>query len=178
MTDAMIAQAIDKMKHYQLVLRGDGRAFGLGSMTEARWKTFYDTMAAEGIYPKGLDYTKAYDLQLHARHRCRNSNERCSRCQCRQTLSTTASQALADLSFAVERRRIRFAAGAVGCGKSTALRLIAGLLAPDSGTVTLAGGRPEIGFVFQEPTLMPWADALTNVRLPLDLKSMPRGEAE
>ena len=39
-------------------------------------------------------------------------------------------------------------------------------------------GKPEIGFVFQEPTLMPWADALTNARLPLDLKRVPRGEAD
>ena len=39
-------------------------------------------------------------------------------------------------------------------------------------------GRPEIGFVFQEPTLMPWADALGNVRLPLTLKGVTRAEAE
>src|SRR5207245_1881362 len=38
--------------------------------------------------------------------------------------------------------------------------------------------RPEIGFVFQEPTLMPWANALANARLPLDLKHVGRGEAD
>jgi NitT/TauT family transport system ATP-binding protein len=38
--------------------------------------------------------------------------------------------------------------------------------------------RPETGFVFQEPTLMPWSDARTNVRLPLDLKNRPRAEAD
>src|SRR5439155_2695648 len=64
-----------------------------------------------------------------------------------------------------------------GCGKSTALRLAAGLLTPDAGSVTYPQGKPEIGFVFQEPTLMPWADALANVRLPLDLKRTPRSQA-
>jgi NitT/TauT family transport system ATP-binding protein len=67
--------------------------------------------------------------------------------------------------------------GPSGCGKSTALRIIAGLLKPDTGTVTFPGDKPEIGFVFQEPTLMPWANALTNARLPLDIEGMNRGEA-
>ena len=67
--------------------------------------------------------------------------------------------------------------GPSGCGKSTALRLIAGLLAPDQGVITWTGVRPELGFVFQEPTLMPWADARANARLPLDLKGVPRAEA-
>ena len=67
--------------------------------------------------------------------------------------------------------------GPSGCGKSTALRLIAGLLQPTAGTVEWPGGRPEIGFVFQEPTLMPWATALQNVRLPLDLERVSRADA-
>ena len=68
--------------------------------------------------------------------------------------------------------------GPSGCGKSTALRIIAGLLTSDSGAVTFPGGKPAVGFVFQEPTLMPWSSALTNVRLPLDLAHMNRGEAD
>ena len=65
--------------------------------------------------------------------------------------------------------------GPSGCGKSTGLRLIAGLSAPSAGTVnvshhaTKADGRHPIGFVFQEPTLMPWANVRENVRLPLKL---------
>ena len=70
--------------------------------------------------------------------------------------------------------------GPSGCGKSTALRLIAGLMEPTRGTVSWSGtstpadgprsrhGR--IGFVFQEPTLMPWATVAANVRLPLALR--------
>ena len=74
--------------------------------------------------------------------------------------------------------------GPSGCGKSTALRLIAGLGTPSSGTVTVshrmgaAPGRHSIGFVFQEPTLMPWARVRENVRLPLKLAHAPAAEAD
>jgi len=63
-TDAILAQALDQMKRHEMLLSGDGKAFGLGSMTDAQWKLFYDTMAAESLYPKGLDYKKAYDLSF------------------------------------------------------------------------------------------------------------------
>jgi len=66
--------------------------------------------------------------------------------------------------------------GPSGCGKSTALRIIAGLSEPTSGKVEWpdadaanAGAPRRIGFVFQEPTLMPWATVAANVRLPLKL---------
>lgn len=63
--------------------------------------------------------------------------------------------------------------GPSGCGKSTALRIIAGLSEASAGTVSWPGGEGAgpggIGFVFQEPTLMPWADVAANVRLPLQL---------
>lgn len=65
--------------------------------------------------------------------------------------------------------------GPSGCGKSTALRLAAGLARPTAGAVTLAGGT-RLGYVFQEPTLMPWADVFDNVRLPLRLQGRPAGE--
>jgi NitT/TauT family transport system ATP-binding protein len=84
------------------------------------------------------------------------------------------TQALASLSFKVQSGEFVSLLGPSGCGKSTALRVAAGLLAPDNGTITR--DTDDIGFVFQDPTLMPWADALTNARLPLDLKHMPRSE--
>jgi NitT/TauT family transport system ATP-binding protein len=66
--------------------------------------------------------------------------------------------------------------GPSGCGKSTALRIIAGLLVPTGGELNWPEGKPRIGFVFQDPTLMPWAIVRDNVRLPLDLESVPRAE--
>jgi NitT/TauT family transport system ATP-binding protein len=61
--------------------------------------------------------------------------------------------------------------GPSGCGKSTALRIIAGLSGPSAGEVDWRDNslRRQIGFVFQEPTLMPWATVAGNVRLPLKL---------
>jgi NitT/TauT family transport system substrate-binding protein len=64
MTDAILAQSVAKMKQYDLVLSKDGLDYGLGSMTDHRWQIFYDTMASEGLYPKGLDYRKAFDLRF------------------------------------------------------------------------------------------------------------------
>ena len=84
------------------------------------------------------------------------------------------TQALRDLSFIVGDGEFVSLLGPSGCGKSTALRIAAGLLAPDSGQVSFGKDKPEIGFVFQEPTLMPWANTLTNARLPLDLKGVAR----
>ena len=68
--------------------------------------------------------------------------------------------------------------GPSGCGKSTALRLIAGLSEPTQGVIEwrraqgASGERHALGFVFQEPTLMPWATVAANVRLPLKLKGL------
>jgi len=59
--------------------------------------------------------------------------------------------------------------GPSGCGKSTALRIIAGLSSASQGVVEWPNGTGQIGFVFQEPTLMPWANVASNVQLPLKL---------
>jgi NitT/TauT family transport system substrate-binding protein len=67
MTDALIKQAIAKLKAYGIVMSGDAATLGLGVMTDARWKLFFDTMAADGLYPKTLPYKNAYDLRfVHA----------------------------------------------------------------------------------------------------------------
>ena len=92
--------------------------------------------------------------------------------------------ALGPLDLDVARGEFVALLGPSGCGKSTALRLIAGLSAPSSGTVDVshqagkADGRHPIGFVFQEPTLMPWATVGDNVRLPLKLANAPAAEAD
>jgi NitT/TauT family transport system ATP-binding protein len=75
--------------------------------------------------------------------------------------------------------------GPSGCGKSTLLKLIANLIEPSDGRlVWWRGGFEQVGqdgrrfaFVFQEPTLMPWARVEANVRLPLELANMPKAEA-
>jgi NitT/TauT family transport system ATP-binding protein len=101
--------------------------------------------------------------------------------------------ALGPLDLAVRKGEFISLLGPSGCGKSTALRLIAELSAPSSGIVRLARqeGKAQpghvqpgliqpghgIGFVFQEPTLMPWTSVRENVRLPLKLAGVPKREA-
>ena len=89
-------------------------------------------------------------------------------------------KALADISLDVQGGEFLSVLGPSGCGKSTLLRLIAGLAEPTEGTIEWVdeAGRGDLGFVFQEPTLMPWATALSNVALPLKLRGMARSERE
>jgi NitT/TauT family transport system ATP-binding protein len=76
--------------------------------------------------------------------------------------------------------------GPSGCGKSTLLKMVAGLLEPSDGRLLLwrtpaslaAASEQKLAFVFQSPTLMPWASVQGNVRLPLDLAGVPRAEAD
>lgn len=77
--------------------------------------------------------------------------------------------ALRDLSLDVREGEFVSLLGPSGCGKSTALRIIAGLSTASEGTVIWPNGAGRIGFVFQEPTLMPWIDVAANVQLPLKL---------
>jgi NitT/TauT family transport system ATP-binding protein len=88
------------------------------------------------------------------------------------------TQAIGRLDLDVGDGEFLSLVGPSGCGKSTALRIVAGLLHPTIGSVTFSHEKPKIGFVFQEPTLMPWATALANARLPLDLKHVGRKEAD
>jgi NitT/TauT family transport system ATP-binding protein len=91
--------------------------------------------------------------------------------------------ALGPLDLEVAKGEFVSLLGPSGCGKSTALRLIAGLSAPTAGTIGVshrAGqlrAEQSIGFVFQEPTLMPWTSVRENVRLPLKLAHAPPAEA-
>ena len=78
-------------------------------------------------------------------------------------------RAVDGLTFAFDEGTLNVLLGPSGCGKSTALRIVARLSPPSAGTVEWPAGRVELGFVFQDPTLMPWADVMNNVRLPLKL---------
>ena len=64
MNDALIAYGVGKIKEYGIVDRGDAKKDGIGAMTDARWREFYDTMSKAGLYPAGMDYKKAYTLQF------------------------------------------------------------------------------------------------------------------
>src|SRR5712691_9957264 len=92
---------------------------------------------------------------------------------------TNGVAALDRLNLAVWPGEFVSLLGSSGCGKSTALRLIAGLSEPTRGSIEWFGktdaSARELGFVFQEPTLMPWATVRGNVRLPLKLNGVEEG---
>jgi len=86
--------------------------------------------------------------------------------------------ALDDLDLDIRAGEFLSLLGPSGCGKSTALRILAGLIEPTSGSINWRdGARVSAGFVFQEPTLMPWASVFDNVWLPLRLHGMSRSGA-
>jgi NitT/TauT family transport system substrate-binding protein len=64
MTDALLTYGIAKIKEYGIVDSGDAKTGGIGAMTEARWGEFFATMANAGIYPKDLEFHKAFTLQF------------------------------------------------------------------------------------------------------------------
>ena len=87
-------------------------------------------------------------------------------------------EALAGIDLKVSRGEFLSIVGPSGCGKSTLLRIIAGLTPPSAGTCRLAVDHApgRIGFVFQDPTLMPWSTVIANVLLPFRIAR--RGGAE
>ena len=84
------------------------------------------------------------------------------------------TRALADVSFSLDRRDFVTVVGPSGCGKSTLLRIAAGLIRPTTGTVTI--DREHLGYVFQDPTLLPWRTVRQNVELLAELRGMGRQE--
>jgi NitT/TauT family transport system ATP-binding protein len=96
-----------------------------------------------------------------------------------EKLFATGVRALDGLDLDVREGEFLSLLGPSGCGKSTALRIIAGLSEPSRGTVAWrnAEARRGLGFVFQEPTLMPWTTVSGNVFLPLKLAGVERAAA-
>src|SRR6266571_311621 len=64
MTDALIGYGMAKIKEYGVVDSGDATQNGIGAMSEARWRDFFDTTAKAGLYPAEMDFRKAYTLQF------------------------------------------------------------------------------------------------------------------
>jgi NitT/TauT family transport system ATP-binding protein len=98
---------------------------------------------------------------------------------------TSGTVALAGVDLTIMPGEFVSLLGPSGCGKSTLLKIVSGLASPSSGTIDWpqsiydAAGTPEpaLGFVFQEPTLLPWRTAAENVRLPLLLSGVNSAEA-
>jgi NitT/TauT family transport system ATP-binding protein len=94
-----------------------------------------------------------------------------------------AREALGGLSWDGAGGEVTLLLGPTGSGKTTALRLAAGLEAPTGGRVRIGGDEPaqrqgEIGYVSQHHTLLPWKRVLENVALPLRFAKAPRASAE
>ncbi|THD81619.1 MAG: ABC transporter substrate-binding protein [Phenylobacterium sp.] len=64
MTEDVLAQARDKMRSYGIVDGAEAKTLGIGAMTDARWKAFFDVAAGQGVYPKDMDYRAAYSLDF------------------------------------------------------------------------------------------------------------------
>jgi NitT/TauT family transport system ATP-binding protein len=104
-----------------------------------------------------------------------------------KTFGTTngsgATPALEDLAFDVAAHEFVCIVGPSGCGKTTMLRILAGLIAPDAGSVMVngapvSGPGSERAIVFQQPTLLPWASVLDNVAFGLRLRGVAEAERE
>ncbi len=87
---------------------------------------------------------------------------------------TDGTAALTELDLRVRRGEFVSVVGPSGCGKSTLLRLASGLDSPTAGTLGVAPGR--LGYVFQDPTLLPWRSVRRNVELLAELEGVPRDE--
>ena len=64
MNDALLAFGREQMKAHGIIDSGDAKRLGVGAMTAARWRDFYETMAKAGVYPQGLDYRRAFSLKF------------------------------------------------------------------------------------------------------------------
>ena len=152
MTDDLLAYSVAKMKEYGIVDSGDATTLGVGAMTDARMKDFFDKMVRAGVAKAGSRLPQG----LHAAIRRQEGRARSlrpkpdqrpsmppathsipplhsSRCAASARHFRTARVALAGLDLDVRPGEFLTLLGPSGCGKSTALRIIAGLSEPTAG---------------------------------------------
>src|SRR5690349_16549091 len=97
--------------------------------------------------------------------------------------SRTVKPVLRGVTFDVQAGEVVSLLGASGCGKTTLLRIIAGLIGADTGSVAVQGTRvvaprKDLAMVFQQPSLLPWRSVLSNVSFPLEIDHASRAERE
>ena len=134
MTDALLAYSIAKMKEYGIVDSGDSVKLGIGAMTDARMKSFFDKMVRVGVVKAGLDYKRAYTLQfvnkgVGVELEAEMIAPASAVVSLRGVGKTFERGTVALHGFDLDVRAGEFVSllGPSGCGKSTALRIIAGL---------------------------------------------------
>jgi NitT/TauT family transport system ATP-binding protein len=96
-----------------------------------------------------------------------------------QARRSEPTHALSDITFSVRRSEFISLVGPSGCGKTTLLKILAGLVGRSSGEVSIAGTDvtrplPQVGMVFQAPTLLPWRTVLKNVMVPVEVQGLDK----
>jgi NitT/TauT family transport system ATP-binding protein len=127
-----------------------------------------------GVNAGGVKDGRAKEGRVKPLLRCRGVSKRFS----------NGTLALADVDLEIGQHQFVSLLGPSGCGKSTLLKLISGLGQPSAGDIewptsaydAIGNARPDLSFVFQEPTLLPWSTALRNVALPLKLQRVDKAE--
>ena len=188
MTDALIAYGIAKIKEYGVVDSGEAKANGIGAMSEARWRDFFDTMTKAGLYPADMDFRKAFTLQFvnkkvgyaaltrnagrrpaagrrHRRRRAAGVGQalRLGPRGARRGRSRGRARRVPQPARAIRLRQEHAVAHRRRSDRADRRHLCAAPRQTDRGQPIPAG---RIGFVFQDPTLMPWSTVARNVELP------------
>ena len=89
------------------------------------------------------------------------------------------THALSDINFTAKKGEFISIVGPSGCGKTTLLNILAGLISKTEGSAAVSGREvskplPEIGMVFQAPTLLPWRTILENVMVPVEVQKLDK----
>ena len=194
MTDDRIDFAIKTMKEIKL-LDGDAAATqGIGIMTDARWKATYDFLVKADLLKASTNWKMRLHDGIRERPAHHDGMNDLSMTQpdvpvvevlSAEKIFANGFRGLAPIELSIRRGEFVSLIGPSGCGKSTLLKLIANLIEPSDGRLQWWRGNfskvgqagRQLAFVFQDPTLMPWARVENNVRLPLDFAGVDRASA-